>query len=1244
MVRRFDLMATVSIKRAITIPARCEVVVKAQLQGTPWEGGTGMVEPLHKDQRGLWVARSVVEPSGGSAVVRVFNTSAKPIRLKKKYRLGTLESVDVTEQNLDEEEKDTLGPGGVCCQRAGVNNTLAPAAAGPPDEMPELITEEPGVSDDFGPPVPELIEEDPEDAMPSHLEDLYSRTSEQITDDGIRERMRALLIHAQAAFARDKADHGKCDLASCKINTRCAAPIKQHLRPTPRNFEKEEFTYLKTQVETGVIRPSTSPWASPVVLVRKRDGTVRWCVDFRQVNDVTVKEVYPLPRIDVCLDSLAEAKVFSTLDLQSGYWQLAVDEVDRAKTAFITRYGLYEYNRMPFGLANAVSTFQRCMELVLRGLQWEILLIYLDDVIIYSSDQASHLGRLETVLKRLGDAGLKLKPSKCQLFRAEVEFLGHMVSEAGITPCPRNIDAVKQWTSPRSVKEILQFIGLCSYYRQFIQLFSDIATPMTNLTGKGVEWVWGAAAEMAFQTLKAQLIEAPVLAFPREGLPFTLDTDASDVGVGAVLSQTWDGAEHVIAYGSKKLSKTQTRYSVTRRELLAVVVFVHQYRHYLLGDLFTLRTDHSALQWIRTFKEPRGQLARWLETLAQYNFDLVHRPGKKHQNADALSRADLERRKENPMEWSDFAEKVDNIDDVAPVRPMEFMPDVSMRLVVIRPVTRSQSRKQEALALEARSQDPMLPTTPVTSLPRTPLVPAGADTGETSEPGPTPIHGAEISRAPPVLASEATSGPDPEATTSKAGSPVIPRTPLVPADRALLGNLEAVCLAYTADELEAAQAQDPEILELLGWLKTGKWPEGDAVEQYSPSLRNYLSLRGELQIRSGVLFLCHLSVEGVVPTFKLVVPKNLKKEILELCHSSRYAGHMGVNKTTFRIKQRFHWYSMSADVRRHVGACEACEVHKRAGKKGKYPLSRYVVGFPLDRVGMDLLGPFPTAASGNKYVLVIGDYFTRWMEAYALPDMSAEGVARRFVLDFIARLGVPLKVTSYQGRTFVSETMANVCELLEIAKTRITSYRPMGNGLVERFNGTLVKMLRTYATKKPTEWDEYLPLVMAAYRATEHPATGFTPNYLMYGREVTTPIELAYPLQPREFVSTSGYAQEMEEALLEAYQHVRVSLKQAAERQKKSYDTGTHINEFSPGDAVYQLCPVREDKLSPRWRGPFIVVKLRGGPLYLVQGARKAFIAHQDRLKAYRPALPSWASRVQADIRGKRAASSAPTS
>ena len=294
---------------------------------------------------------------------------------------------------------------------------------------------------------------------------------------------------------------------------------------------------------------------------------------------------------------------------------------------------------MPFGLCNAPATFQRIAEKALEGSQWSIAVLYLDDMTVYSSSFDDHLRDLNLVLERLQSAGLKLKSKKCFFFRHEISDLGYLISEQGLKPDPSKCETVRNVPRPKCVKEVRQFLGLTSYYRRFLKGYSDVAKPLYNLTKKNSVFKWDEKCEDAFVSLKDKLTTAPVLAYPNEkGGEFILDCDASNSGIGAVLSQIQDGDEKVISYASRTLSEAEQMYCVTRKEMLAVVFFTEYFKHYLLGRHFTVRSDHSSLRWLSKFREPTGQVHRWLKQLSQYDYTIVHSPGLTHRNADFMSR------------------------------------------------------------------------------------------------------------------------------------------------------------------------------------------------------------------------------------------------------------------------------------------------------------------------------------------------------------------------------------------------------------------------------------------------------------------------------------------------------------------------------------------------------------------------------------------------------------------------------
>ena len=349
-------------------------------------------------------------------------------------------------------------------------------------------------------------------------------------------KLKSLLLEHRPAFACSAEELGSTQVTCHTIPTGEHKPVKMPPYRTPHHLKPVLKEQIESMLDNNIISPSSSPWSSPVVLVRKKDGSYRFCVDFRKLNAITERDSFPLPRIDDTFDCLGGAKFFSTLDLASGYWQIEMDPVDKQKTAFSTPCGHYEFNRKPFGLSNAPATFQRLMQLVLQDLTWEQALPYLDDVTVLSGSFDAQLVQLRQVFERFCSAGLTLKPTKCHFCKPNVHFLGHIVSGEGLAADPAKVAAVRDFPAPSNVTELKGFLGLSSYYRRFIHDDSTIAAPLNRLQERAKRWSWTEDCATAFLKLKSCLTNAPTLTFPCLSESFILFTDASATGLGAVLS------------------------------------------------------------------------------------------------------------------------------------------------------------------------------------------------------------------------------------------------------------------------------------------------------------------------------------------------------------------------------------------------------------------------------------------------------------------------------------------------------------------------------------------------------------------------------------------------------------------------------------------------------------------------------------------------------------------------------------
>ena len=438
-----------------------------------------------------------------------------------------------------------------------------------------------------------------------------------------------------------RSDPGRTTVTEHRIDTGEASPVRLPPYRIPHAYREIVREELAQMEKDGIIERSASEWAAPIVLVKKKDGTIRMCVDYRRLNSLSHVDAYPMPRVDDLIDRLGDAKYISTFDLSRGYWQVPVRESDQPKTAFTTPYGLFQFRVMPFGLQGAPATFQRMMDILLAD-AGEFAAAYLDDVVIHSANWDDHLRHVREVLQRLERAGLTIKPKKCQFAMSQCTYLGHVVGNGEVRPEMSKVRAVESFPTPKTKKQVRAFLGLTGYYRKFIAGYADIAMALTDLTRKNAPntVVWTTACEKAFEALKKALCSTAVLQSPDFNRPFILQTDASNRGVGAVLSQRDDdGNERPIAYYSRKLLPREERYSTVEKECLAIKVATNTFRVYLLGKPFVIQTDHRSLEWLDRLKDNNARLTRWSLALQPYNFKVQYRSGKTNTNADALSRA-----------------------------------------------------------------------------------------------------------------------------------------------------------------------------------------------------------------------------------------------------------------------------------------------------------------------------------------------------------------------------------------------------------------------------------------------------------------------------------------------------------------------------------------------------------------------------------------------------------------------------
>lgn len=411
----------------------------------------------------------------------------------------------------------------------------------------------------------------------------------------------------------------------------------------PEAHQEEISKQVEQMLEDGVITESKSEWNFPLIVVPKKmdaSGERKWrlCIDFRKLNEVTIGDSYPLPNIQDILDKLGRGRYFTALDCASGYLQVPIAKEDQCKTAFSTPMGHYEYKRMPFGLKSAPSTFQRMMNNILGELLGTKALVYIDDILVTGESLAEHNQKLRQIFSKMREYNLKIEPDKCDFLKQELTYLGHVVTPDGVKPDPKKTEAILKFPIPKNPKDVKSFLGLAGYYRKFISDFSAIARPLTNLLKKEISWTWDEREQNSFEMLQAKLSSAPLLQYPDFTKPFIITTDASGYAIGAILSQGKLGQDKPISYASRTLNQAELHYTTTEKELLAVVWACKHFRPYVFGRKFQIVTDHKGLIWIFNVKDPSSRLIRWKLLLEEYDYEIVHRAGKRHCNADSLSR------------------------------------------------------------------------------------------------------------------------------------------------------------------------------------------------------------------------------------------------------------------------------------------------------------------------------------------------------------------------------------------------------------------------------------------------------------------------------------------------------------------------------------------------------------------------------------------------------------------------------
>ncbi|XP_078798076.1 uncharacterized protein LOC111946953 isoform X1 [Oryzias latipes] len=1044
----------------VTVPAGQTKTVKCFVRtGTLTDAQDVLFEPSQHTQlpEGLQVQKGVVRLKRGkraAVTIPITNSTTYDIRLPGKTIFGQTQRLKVIYPA--EMRPTTVG-------QVGTNTVNSKAENGEGKET-DLTEKEP--VDAWEPPVPL-----------DHL------------SPAEKDKVKQLLREERDAFARDEYDVGTIPSLQLKIRLNDPTPVKKTYISVPKPLHKEVKEYLEDLLNRGWITKSKSSYSSPIVCVRKKDGGLRLCCDFRELNKKSIPDRHPIPRIQDMLNSLKGSAWFSVLDQGKAYHQGFLEESSRPLTAFITPWGLFEWVRIPFGLSSAPAAFQRSMEECLWGLRDDICLPYLDDNLVHSQTFDDHLRDLRDVLHRYKSHGVKLTPRKCEVFKKKVRFLGKLVTEEGYTMDPADVAPVQalKHNQPTTVGELRKLLGFVSYYRSYIPNFSRIAKPLYDLLSNDKMGTikqkpkkqsnfgqlasshkinWSSEHQRVLCQLIDFLSQPPVLGYPDFEEPFIVHCDASQEGLGAVLYQRQNGKLVVIAYGSRSLTAPEKNYHLHsgKLEFLALKWAISErFRDFLYySPPFTVYTDNNPLTYVLSTAKLNATTQRWVAELADFQFVIKYRPGKANRDADGLSRM--------PLDMEQYMSKC--IQDVHP--------DVIQCVV-------------QAVSVKSQNNEPWLCPVTISSL-----------ISETEQ-----------------------------AVTSIAE---LPKT-----------------------VLRRAQEEDAVLGDVVRYVESNQWPKsGKRLNSKVAAL-----FREKHKLKKGEDGLIYRQTASRT---QLLLPQKYHKLVYKELHEKM--GHLGVERVMNLIRERFYWANMQKDVTHYITKVCSCLKNKRPNRPTRAPLTNIITTYPFELVSVDFLH-LERCKGGYEYILVLMDHFTRFAQAYPCRNKAAHTAAEKIFGDFALRFGFPTRLHHDQGKEFQNKLFAKLQEYSGVQGSRTTPYHPQGNGQVERFNRTLLAMLRNLPEADKADWKSSLAKVVHSYNCTRSEATGYAPYYLLFGRSPKLPIDLMFGLETREQSSSQqDYAEKWRAKMAEAYRLASKSAQKEAMRGKALYDRRTYGAELLPGSRV----------------------------------------------------------------------------
>ena len=1079
-------------------------------------------------------------------------------------------------------------------------------------------------------------------AMPD-LTDYPSARMEELIDvgtlpDHLRSQAWTMLRKRQKAFGFD----GRLGHLPTKVHIRTVdgqVPIAVPMYGSSPEKRRVMDEQMDKWFEQDVIEPSISPWSAPVVIAY-RNGKPRFCVDYRKLNACTIPDEFPIPRQSEILSSLSGAQVLSSLDALSGFTQLELHEDDIEKTAFRTHRGLFQFKRMPFGLRNGPSIFQRVMQGILAPYLWLFCLVYIDDIVVFSKSYEEHITHLDKVLEAIEKAGITLSPNKCHLFYGSILLLGHKVSRLGLSTHSEKVKAILELERPKKLSQLQTFLGMVVYFSAFIPYYAFICAPLFHLMRKGCKWKWGAEEEYAFQASKDALHSSPVLGHPIEGRPYRLYTDASDEAAGCALQQVqpihvkdlkgtkaynrlrkaydeglpppkltttlsaktpdspaddqwgtdFDSSvvhvERVIAYWSRTFKGAETRYSTTEREALAAKEGLVKFQPYIEGEKILLVTDHSALQWARTYENSNRRLAAWGAVFSAYapGLEIIHRAGRVHSNVDPLSRLPRAAPEHTSPE-ADSGPSITTDSSLAEEQERSFNRPFNKEGFVAWSLGECLEDAKSAWSTEAfennegtaededsgdrdpsAHEDDALDTLPV-----------GEEYWDASNPAPN-LH-VEM---------------DPKFIKDWVND-------------------------YESDQSFSRVWKDDK-RKVENWKQDGRF----------------------LKDQRGLLFFLN---EDYQP--RLCVPKTKRNLILREAHENPLeSAHSGPERLWQTLSQKFYWKRMKADVLEYCKSCDSCQKTKFGNfNKFGFLIPNPIPSRPYQSIAMDFIVNLPWSGDFNAIFVVVDRLTKQGTFIPCTTGLTAEEFAELFVKHIVCKFGLPDSIITDRDPRWTSDFWKGVARFLKTKMALSSAHHPQHDGQTEILNRQLTTMLRAYVSDDLSDWSVWLHILEFAYNNSIHGSTGASPNFLMYGFQPKSPLDFLLPKdRPRAESATYSLIPEARNFLETLAMHrdsARRAIAKAQDEQASQYNKGRKpVPEFKKGDRVL-VNPHTLDwidakgsgaKLKQRWIGPFEITQKINPKVFRLRMSDRypGFpVFNIEHLKKYEESGAEWGERTK---------------